>query len=704
MISSPCTATSRASWIASCSATPRISQADFSVLLVLSEAPDRKLRTGELAELLAWEKSRVSHQVSRMESRGLLERTECDTDARGTWVGLTDEGRRILLGSMREHAAAIRSLFFDNLDQGEKAAIAGVSTPHHRAHQPGRLRPRRREGHDRATGPSPDVGRVSGMSRTNAGRPGTERADVVIVGGGHNGLAAAAYLASAGKSVVVLERLDGFGGAAVSAPAFPGVDARLSRYSYLVSLLPQMVIRDLKLDIRLARRRYSSYTPLPGTDTGLLVDTGDEAATAASFAAIGATPDAAAWQRFYAGTERVARALFPTVTEPLATRSETRRLLGDDDEARALWDDLIENPIGARHRARLRRRSGARGRADRRPDRHLRPERRRDARGQPVLPVPRDRRRDGRLGRAGRRHGRRERSALAGSGRCRREARERGRGHGASRPDGEVSYRTGGERGHEHRIAASTVLANVAPYELSRLLGAHGAAVERPEGAQVKVNLLLKRLPRLRDASLDPVAAFGGTFHANEGWRALDDAYRVAAGTKGMAPAIPGLLPVEIYCHSLTDPSILSPELRESGAQTLTVFGLHAPDRLLTEATNDARRAELEAAVFRSLDAVLGEPLADVLLTDGDGRPCVETKTTLDIEHALRMPGGNIFHGPLSWPFAEDDDDLGTPALRWGVATEHERILLCGSGAKRGGAVSALGGHNAAMAVLEAGH
>jgi DNA-binding MarR family transcriptional regulator len=104
-----------------------LSQADFFVMLALSEAPDRKLRTGELAELLAWEKSRVSHQVSRMESRGLLERTECDTDARGTWVGLTTEGRRILLGSMREHAAAIRRLFFDNLQQGEKAAIAGSS-------------------------------------------------------------------------------------------------------------------------------------------------------------------------------------------------------------------------------------------------------------------------------------------------------------------------------------------------------------------------------------------------------------------------------------------------------------------------------------------------------------------------------------------------------------------------------------------------
>jgi DNA-binding MarR family transcriptional regulator len=104
-----------------------ISQADFSVLARLSEAPDRKLRTGELAELLAWEKSRVSHQVARMESRGLLARTECDTDGRGTWVGITAEGRRTLLSSTRDHAATIRDLFFDELSDDEKAAIGEVS-------------------------------------------------------------------------------------------------------------------------------------------------------------------------------------------------------------------------------------------------------------------------------------------------------------------------------------------------------------------------------------------------------------------------------------------------------------------------------------------------------------------------------------------------------------------------------------------------
>ncbi len=129
------------------------------------------------------------------------------------------------------------------------------------------------------------------------------------------------------------------------------------------------------------------------------------------------------------------------------------------------------------------------------------------------------------------------------------------------------------------------------------------------------------------------------------------------------------------------------------------MFGLHVPDAL-QRSTPDVIRQHLTEAVLDSLNSVLAEPIQDVVMNDGHGLPCIETKTTVDLENGLGMTGGNIFHGALQWPFAEDADPLDTPARQWGVATAHERILMCGSGSRRGGAVSGLGGHNAAMAVL----
>src|SRR5688572_28482459 len=104
-----------------------ISQADFSVLYRLSEAPDSHLRAGELAELLAWEKSRVSHQVTRMEARDLVSRAECPTDGRGTWVGITDEGLRVLRGAFDDHASTINDLFFAQLRDADKHALGEAS-------------------------------------------------------------------------------------------------------------------------------------------------------------------------------------------------------------------------------------------------------------------------------------------------------------------------------------------------------------------------------------------------------------------------------------------------------------------------------------------------------------------------------------------------------------------------------------------------
>lgn len=104
-----------------------ISQADYSVLLTLFDAPDRRLRPGALGEALGWEKSRLSHQLTRMVARGLLERAECATDGRGSWIVLTRDGRRTLLHAVRDHAASIRSLFLEALGPDEKRAMARAS-------------------------------------------------------------------------------------------------------------------------------------------------------------------------------------------------------------------------------------------------------------------------------------------------------------------------------------------------------------------------------------------------------------------------------------------------------------------------------------------------------------------------------------------------------------------------------------------------
>jgi phytoene dehydrogenase-like protein len=105
--------------------------------------------------------------------------------------------------------------------------------------------------------------------------------------------------------------------------------------------------------------------------------------------------------------------------------------------------------------------------------------------------------------------------------------------------------------------------------------------------------------------------------------------------------------------------------------------------------------------VLASLNSVLAEKIDDILMADANGEPCIEVKTTQDLEDVLRLPGGNIFHGALEWPFIEDQDSKLSSAEKWGVQTTRRNLLVCGAGARRGGAVSGIPGHNAAMSVLE---
>jgi phytoene dehydrogenase-like protein len=508
--------------------------------------------------------------------------------------------------------------------------------------------------------------------------------EVVIVGGGHNGLVAAAYLARAGRRVLLLERREELGGAAVSEVAFDGVDARLSRYAYLVSLLPAAIVDELGLSLRLVRRRVSSYTPDPrrGGECGLLVDTEDMVTTRASFARVsGGSGALSAWERLYARTGHVARRLFPTLTEPLRSREELRALVDDE----VAWCQIFEEPLGAT----LEREfvddlvagvvltdgligtfAGAHD-ADLRQNRCFLYHVIGGGTGDWDVPV-------GGMGAVT--------GALAGAARA--AGAELVTGAEVLGIDGDrlVTWTDGAA---EHTVSAPHVLVNAAPAELDRLLGREPAALA-PEGAQLKVNVLLSRLPRLRDAGVAPETAFAGTFHVNETAAQLQTAYEEAA-----AGRIPTLPPCETYCHSLTDPSILGNDLRAAGVQTLTLFGLHMPARLFRDDPEGARDAAL-AATLRSLDSVLAEPLDDVILRDPDGAPCLEVRTPVDLEHELRLPGGNIFHRDLAWPFAESADAVGT----WGVETDVDGVLLCGAGARRGGGVSGIPGRNAAMAVL----
>lgn len=369
--------------------------------------------------------------------------------------------------------------------------------------------------------------------------------DAVIVGGGHNGLVAAAYLARAGRSVLVLERLDHTGGAAVSTRAFAGVDARLSRYSYLVSLLPPKIVRELGLRFAVRKRTVSSYTPAvrDGRPTGLLVGGGD-ARTRTAFAELtGSDREFTAWQRFYGTTGRLAARVFPTLTEPLPTRAALRATVDDD----ATWHALFERPLGevveetfsddlvrgvvltdaligtfaTAHDPSLRQNrcflyhviGGGTGDWD----------------------VP-----------------------IGGMGALTDALADAARRAGAEIvTDCEVTGiatdgRTAEVTCDQGTVGARRVLVNAAPRELARLLGE--APPPPAEGAQLKVNMLLTRLPRLRDTRVDAREAFSGTFHIAEGYRQLESAYQQAAS--GTLPSSP---PSEIYCHSSPTPPSSAP-------------------------------------------------------------------------------------------------------------------------------------------------
>jgi phytoene dehydrogenase-like protein len=498
--------------------------------------------------------------------------------------------------------------------------------------------------------------------------------DVAIIGGGHNGLVAATYLAKAGKSVVILEANAEVGGATTSVRAFPEYDAMLSRYSYLISLLPDQIVSDLGLDFECISRTVSSYTPYSrdGKDSGLYVARQWDKETEDSFNELDPSgAEWAAWQDFYNEIAEFAVKIAPSMLQPLKSRSELKAEIDMPE----VWDYLMERPIGQVIEERFKDdlvrgvvltdaligtfSSAFEMQANICFLYHL------IGNGTGEWKVP--------LGGMGALVKELVRVATAAGVEIKVNARVKSVNTGTENATLTLEDGT--------TVTSSFVLSNAAPQVLARLRGKTPPA--SLEGSQMKINILLKSLPELK-SGIDPRLAFAGTFHAQESFAQCESTYLQAKDG-----AVPEMLPIEMYCHTLTDPSILSPDLQAQGYQTLTLFGLHTPAALFDTDNEGAKAAALKAAMA-SLNQYLVEPLENVIAA-------IEVKSPLDIEGDVGLPRGNIFHKDLSFPFREDSQQT-----RWGVETDDPRIFICGAGAIRGGGVSGIPGHNAAMAVLEA--
>jgi phytoene dehydrogenase-like protein len=160
---------------------------------------------------------------------------------------------------------------------------------------------------------------------------------------------------------------------------------------------------------------------------------------------------------------------------------------------------------------------------------------------------------------------------------------------------------------------------------------------------------------------------------------------------------MPDRIPFEMYCHTLADQSILSQDLSDQGFHTLTLFALQTDASLFDSDPENIRESAVQK-ILASLNEYLEDPIESVLAKNSDGTFALEAKSPLDLEAAIGLPRGNIFHKDLDFPFIEDGQDLGR--AQWGAETDDPHIFIAGAGARRGGGVSAIAGHNAAMAVL----
>jgi len=501
--------------------------------------------------------------------------------------------------------------------------------------------------------------------------------DVIVIGGGHNGLVAAGYLAQSGLKVHLIEANSTLGGASSSQRIFPGVDAKLSRYSYLVSLLPDQILRDLNLDFQVIKRKVSSYTPtkIGGTssDTGLLITPDDDGANRRSFQDIEASDDFENWQKFYQKILQAAPAIAETFLQPLPTLDELKEKIPED-----VYQMLFEIPLGESLEKYFTNdllrgvvlTDGLIGTFTDAFDPSLAANKcflyHLVGNGTGEWNVPK-----GGMG------------ALVDA--LTHRLRELGVTFQLGARVNEIS--TGKVFVEGSILTTRFIVVATSPKQMAQLQGKK--APQHLPGSQIKMNMVLKKLPELK-SEIPAEIAFAGTFHIDEGFDQLQRAYQQAA-----AGFLPDQIPAEIYCHTLTDSSILAPDLVAQGYHTLTLFAIHTPYQLFLRGDESVKESAKDRLISQ-LNSYLKKPIWEVLARDSNGDYCLEIKTPLDLEQELNLPEGNIFHGDLEFPIRKSGE-----LLKWGSESDDPTIFLGGAGARRGGGVSGIAGHNAAMAILE---
>ncbi|MBI4601687.1 MAG: NAD(P)/FAD-dependent oxidoreductase [Planctomycetes bacterium] len=528
-----------------------------------------------------------------------------------------------------------------------------------------------------------------------------EEVDAVVIGAGHNGLVAAAYLARAGLEVAVVERRDIVGGAAVTEEVVPGF--KFSRAAYVNSLFRPGIIRDLRLGehgFAMIPRNPSSFTPLLDGRCLLL---GPDPALVRREVSKFSTRDAEALPRYEALLEKAALFFEPLLDEPppdlaaaswLERLAALRELAGVGLRALRLGPDLprVLEVLAAPARRILERWFESEPlRGTLATDSII------GAMASPSTPgsgyvlfhhVMGET--DGARGVWG--YVRGGMGALAGAiaSAARRAGARVLTGRAVARIIVEEGRAAGVALEDGTEVRAKAVLSTADPHvTFMRLLEpealppdfrAHVAQLDF-SSAVTKINLALDRLPRFpAHPGPEPGPQHRGTVHIVSTLEEIEAAYRdAAAGRPSSRPVI-----------EMTLPSALDPSLAPPGKHVASLFVQYTPYRLADGSWDDPGRKDAFAdRVFKVIEEYAPGFTASVIARD--------VLSPLDLERVFGLTGGNIFHGAMTL----DQLFWLRPAPGWcRHRTPVPGLYLAGAGAHPGGGVLGAPGRNAAMAAL----